>query len=415
MPVKLTKTIIDEAAPQEKEFFLFDAMVPGFALRVSPGGKKSFVLQYRFRRRTRRLNLGSHGVTPLDDARNRAIKALAAVQDGIDPAQERQDEKTAPTVSDLCDRFWDEHAMIRLKPRTAEGYKRIIEKFIRPALGKILVRDVKRADIGDLHHSMRKTPYDANRMLEVASKMFNLAEMWGWRDEYSNPRRHIAKYPESKRERYLTRDELGRLLSTLDYAEGILDGRILEGNEKQKPLTVTRSAINAFRLLAFTGCRLNEIQTLRWKDIDREHRLLRLADSKTGARAVPVSQHVIDLLTAIWNHADTPRENEYVIYGALPRAHLTDLQHPWRRIRAAAGLDDVRIHDLRHSFASYAVSAGHSLPMIGRLLGHTQVQTTARYAHLMTDPMHKAADDIVGNMLGPTTNKNPQTDAVPVT
>lgn len=400
MPVKLTKTIIDETRPQDKELLIFDSLVSGFGLRVSPGGRKSFILQYRFRRRTRRLTLGAYGTMTLDQARSRAVKSLALVQDGTDPAYEKQADKTAPDMNDLCDRFWEEHVQVRLKPRTAAGYKRVLDKFIRPALGEVLVRDIKRADIADLHHRMRRTPYDANRMLEVISKMFNLAEMWGWRDEHSNPRRHIAKYPERKRERYLTREELQRLLSTLDYAEGILDGRILEGREDQTPLIVHRSAINAFRLLAFTGCRLMEIQTLKWKYIDREHRILRLPDTKTGARAVPVSQHVIDLLTTIWNHPDTPQENEFVIYGTLPLAHLTDLQSPWRRIRKAAVLEDVRIHDLRHSFASYAVSAGHSLPMIGKLLGHTQVQTTARYAHLMTDPMHKAADDIVGNMLG---------------
>lgn len=399
MAVKLTKTIIDQTEPQEKELFVFDSLVPGFGLRVSPGGRKSFILQYRFRRRSRRMTLGRYGTTTLEKARNKAIKALAAVQDGIDPAHEKQARKTAPTVNDLCDRFWEEHVTVRLKPRTASGYKRILNKFIRPTLGEALVRDIKRADIADLHHRMRRTPYDANRMLEVVSKMFNLAEMWGWRDDHSNPRRHIKKYPEKKRERYLSREELANLLSTLDYAEGVLDGKILEGKEGQKPLVVHRSAVNAFRLLTFTGCRLREIQTLKWQYVDRENRVLRLPDTKTGARAVPVSQHVIDLLIAIWNHPDTPQENDYVIYGTLPLAHLTDLQAPWRRIRKAAGLKDVRIHDLRHSFASYAVSAGHSLPMIGKLLGHTQVQTTARYAHLMTDPMHKAADDIVGNML----------------
>jgi integrase len=399
MPVKLTKTIIDDVKPQDKEQLIFDSQISGFGLRVSPGGRKSFILQYRFRRRSRRLTIGRYGHMTLEQARSRAVKSLALVEDGVDPAYEKQAGKTAPVMNDLCDRFWDEHVMVRLKPRTAEGYKRVLNKFVRPVLGEIRVRDIKRADIADLHHRMRTTPYDANRMLEVVSKMFNLAEMWGWRDEHSNPRRHIAKYPERKRERYLSRDELARLLGTLEYAEGILDGKILEGHEEQKPLIVHRSAINALRLLMFTGCRLREIQTLKWSYVDWENRALRLPDTKTGARVVPVSRHVIDLLTAIWSHKDTPQENEYVIYGTLPLAHLTDLQPPWQRIRKAAGLEDVRIHDLRHSFASYAVSAGHSLPMIGKLLGHTQVQTTARYAHLMTDPMHKAADDIVGNML----------------
>ena len=178
-----------------------------------------------------------------------------------------------------------------------------------------------------------------------------------------------------------------------------MDGRILEADSNAKPLVVHRSAINAFRLLIFTGCRLSEIQTLKWDYIDWHMRTLRLPDSKTGAKVIPVSQHVIDLLLQIRNHHEPPDDNEYVIYGTLLNAQLNDLQAPWRRIRKVAGLEDVRIHDLRHSFASFAVSSGHSLPMIGKLLGHTQVQTTARYAHLMTDPMQKAADEIVGNML----------------
>jgi integrase len=221
---------------------------------------------------------------------------------------------------------------------------------------------------------MRHIPYQANRTLGVLSKMFNLAEVWGLRPDGSNPCRHVKKYPEEKRERFLDAEELARLGQAL---------REIEAEDSE-----TASVIAAIRLLTLTGCRLTEILTLKWEYIEGE--TIHLPNSKTGRRAVYLGTAAREVLNGIEKQPDNP----YVITGKKPGSHLTDLQHPWQRVRKRAGLEDVRIHDLRHSFASSAVTLGEGLPMIGKLLGHTQVQTTARYAHLAADPVKSAAERV---------------------
>jgi len=208
--------------------------------------------------------------------------------------------------------------------------------------------------------------------------MFNQAEVWGLRPDGSNPCRHVKKYEEKKRERYLSTEELIRLGQTLNELE-------VSGEEPLPP-------IHCIRLLILTGCRLGEIQTLKWSYVQGNR--LRLPDSKTGAKSVYLGPAALEALGKIERLDDNP----YVVTGKLPGTHLTDMQRPWRRIRRRAGLDDLRIHDLRHSFASSAVGMGESLPMIGKLLGHSQVQTTARYAHLADDPVQVSADRISGEL-----------------
>ena len=236
--------------------------------------------------------------------------------------------------------------------------------------------EIQRSDIAELHHGMRETPYQANRTLGVLSKMFNLAELWGLRPDGSNPCLHVKRYKEEKRERFLSAEEFTRLCQVLDEIMG-------DGSE-------TRSAVAAIRLLMLTGCRLSEIQKLRWEHVDLEAGELKLLETKTGAKVVHLGEPAIAVLRSIQRRGDNP----WVIAGRKEGSHLTDLQHPWRRIRARAGLDDLRIHDLRHPFASGGLLVGEGLPMIGKLLGHTQVQTTARYAHLANDPVKSAANRI---------------------
>jgi integrase len=325
-------------------------------------------------RRSRRISLGPSTVLACEQARKRAISIIAAARNGIDPADERDAARQAMTVNELAERFDKEHISVRLKANTAKEYRRNLRRFILPALGRLTVTDITRADVAKFHHDLRHIPYQANRCLEVVSKMFNLAELWGLRPDGTNPRKHIKKYPEEKRERFLSVAELRRIGEVLGEMED-------EGIELP-------SAILAARLLILTGCRLNEIMTLRWAYVDIADRVLRLPDSKTGAKLVHLGQAAIDLLQA----AERVDDNPWVITGALPGKHLSDLQPFWRRVRARAGLRDVRIHDLRHTFASMAVASGQGLPMIGKLLGHTQVQTTARYAHLAADPVRIAAD-----------------------
>ena len=280
----------------------------------------------------------------------------------------------------LGKRFLENYVPVHCKPSTAEEYRRSVKLFIDPKIGKLRVPDVQRSDIAALHHEMRETPYQANRTLGVLSKIFNLAELWELRPDGSNPCRHVKRFKEKNRERFLSDEEYRRLGATL---------RDIEADSSE-----TAAAIAAIRLLMLTGCRLSEIQKLRWEHVDLNAGELRLPDTKTGAKVVHLGDPAIAVLRGIQRQDDNP----WVIAGRKPGSHLTDLQHPWRRIRARAGLDDVRIHDLRHSFASGGLLVGEGLPMIGKLLGHTQVQTTARYAHLANDPVKSAANRIASRI-----------------
>jgi integrase len=232
---------------------------------------------------------------------------------------------------------------------------------------------VERTDIAKIHHQLRHIPYQANRVLGVLSIMFNLAESWNLRPAFTNPCRGVRKYKEKKRERFLSREELGRL------------GDALRIEEEFAP-----SAVACIRLLLLTGCRLGEIQTLKWSYLDLDTCLAFLPDSKTGRKTLYFGSVAVKLLRSI----PCRRNNPYVVTGDVEGQHLTDMQKPWRRIRKLAELPDVRIHDLRHTFASSGVALGQGLPIIGKLLGHSQPQTTARYAHLAASPALEVADKI---------------------
>lgn len=373
---KLTKRQIEALEPGDKDYFVWDSELSGFGIRVFPTGRKQFVLQYRYGRTSRRMSLGRFGAITPDQARGLALEGLVKLRQDVDPVAEKRERRTALTVRELAERFDDEHIAVHLKDSTAKEYRRNLKLFILPAIGHLRIIDVVRADIAKYHHDWRHRPYQANRNLEIISKMFNLAELWGLRPDGTNPRRHIKKYPEKKRERYFSAGELQAI------------GRVLREMEEER--IELPSAIAAVRLLLFTGCRLNEIMTLRWEHVDLDAKILRLPDSKTGAKEVHLGQAAIRVLAAIEQVEDNP----WVIVGRNAGAHLTDLQPFWQRLRGRAGLKNARIHDLRHTFASVAVSNGQSLPMIGKLLGHTQVQTTARYAHLANQPVLEAANDV---------------------
>jgi integrase len=373
---KLTKRLIEGLDSRDTDYFVWDSELPGFGIRVLPSGNRKFVLQYRFGRISRRMGLGRYGAINVEQARSPAFQALAKLHNDIDPLAEQKEKRTALTVKDLAARFDEEHISVHLKETTAKEYRRNLQLFILPAIGKLRIVDVTRADIAKFHHDLRHKPYQANRNLEVISKMFNLAELWGLRPDGTNPRRHIKKYAGRKRERFYSASELGSI------------GRVLDAMKIER--IELPSAIAAVRLLLFTGCRLREILTLKWEYVDLDYQALRLPDSKTGAKIVNLGGPAVDVLEQIERLPDNP----YVITGRNPGQHLTDLQPFWQRVRARAGLKDARIHDLRHTFASIAVSHGQSLPLIGKLLGHSQPQTTARYAHLARAPLIEAANDI---------------------
>lgn len=369
---RITKRLVDSAKPKDKDYFLWDSDMPGFGLRIMKTGKKSYMVQYRHGGRTRRVTFGRVGVMTPEEARSEARDLLTAAGKGDNPADNIQKYRETPTVADICKRFMTEYVPTRCKETTRKEYQRAVDLFIDPAIGPRKITDIQRADISKLHHDYRAKPYQANRTLGVLSVMFNQCEIWGLRPEGSNPCRHVKKYREEKRERFLDEVELRRLWLALEDCEK-------DGSE-------SASACNAFRLLILTGCRLREIQTLKWEYIKPDG--IYLPDSKTGAKKVYIGDDVKTLLGSFTKRNDNP----YVIAGKVKEQYLTDLQKPWRRIRKKAELEDVRIHDLRHSFASFGLASGLSLAEIGKLLGHSQIQTTARYAHLAETIAEEAAN-----------------------
>ena len=373
MPRRSTVTLsgraVDALAVSERDVIVWDRDLAGFGVRVYPTGRKVYVVQSRAGGGPRRVTLGTHGEITATQARKRAAQVIDRIKRGEEPAAPPPHAGTA-TVADLAERYMSAHVAQNCNAHTAGIYRGSLDNHILPALGMMPLGMVERAHVSALHYRLRETPRAANRALSVLSKMFSLAAAWGLVADGSNPCRAVRKYREKKRERFLSRDEYRRLGQALAEAEA--DGAAGADG------AVSPSAIAALRLLMLTGCRLNEILTLRWDDVDRTAGEFRLRDGKTGARMVPLTPTAERVLAGIRRVPHNP----WVIVGKQPGSHLSTITAEWYRLRARAGLDDVRIHDLRHSYASRALAAGESLSMIGKLLGHADIQSTARYAHL---------------------------------
>ncbi len=323
---KLTKRFVDQIEPEAKDATYWDDELRGFGLRVWPSGRKVYIATTRVKGRLRKVTIGPHGPTTPEKARVKAHRIISEAKAGNDPVKEMDQTRKSPTMKELGERFLKDYVAVRCKPTTQYEYRRSVELFINPRIGMRKASDIERKDIAELHHNMRDVPYQANRTLGVLSKMFNLAEVWGLRPDHSNPCLHVKKFPEHKRERFLSPEEYAVLGKTLNEIE-------VDGSE-------TRSAINAIRLLMLTGCRLSEIMTLKWNYVDLQAREFGLPDSKTGAKIV----HFGDAVAKILKEIEQIEGNPWVI--------------------------------------------------TGKLLGHTQVQTTARYAHLANDPVKAAAGKV---------------------
>jgi integrase len=311
------------------------------------------------------------------------------ITDGQDPNAVKQEKRKSVTMAEFATLYMNKWVEERIKKKkkklsSAQEDKRILEKYILPKLGPQAVRELGDEDISTLHSSLRHTPYQANRVFALLSTMLNVAEKWKIRSTNSNPCRGIEKFEEEPRKRYLKEDELSHLLSILD--------------EANKTQIVSKYVVAAIRLLIHTGCRLGEIRTLKWEYVDLDNGQLNLPDSKTGAKIV----HLSEAAKLILANLKPMEDNPYVIVGNKPGAPWVNLEKSWLKLRALAGLDDVRMHDLRHTFASRAVSEGYSLPVIGGLLGHKSTATTARYAHLDSALLKEATEKISG---GITTKK----------
>ncbi len=398
----LTKRICDAAKPGERQYILWCSDLPRFGLRVRENGSRVFIAQFRAGGRTRIMTLGSFGVLTVDQARREARKILGDVERGTDPAAKRDQRREVLSVRDLGARWLAQHVAIKRKASTAKEDARLLAKIVYPALGRRSAADVSPHDVARLHASLAKTPVTANRVLSLLHALFAFGESIGARATGPNPARAkrpgspgqgVQKFKETGRARYLSEVELSRLGMALAEAER---------TGAEEPETVA-----AIRLLLLTGCRKSEILGTRWHDVDFERGMLRLEDAKAGPRDVLLSAPALAVLGAL------PRRNEWIIPGREHGCALVNISKPWRRIRGAAGLEGVRLHDLRHSHASVGVAANVSLHLLGGLLGHRQPRTTGRYAHLSDDPLRKASDAI-GARLSAALEGRPDADVIPL-
>ena len=379
MPRRSTLTIstrtVEGFSAEDRDVIFWDRDLPGFGVRVYPSGRKVYVVQSRARGAPRRITLGIHGALTTEQARKRAAGVIDRIKRGEDPTARPSVAET--TVAALAARYMSAHVAANCNAHTASIYRGALDNHILPALGAMPLGAVERSHVAALHYRLRDTPRAANRALMILAKMFALAAAWGLGPEGNNPCRSVRKYKERKRERFLTREEYRRLGTVLAAAEA--DG------------SVWPHAIAALRLLMLTGCRLNEVLMLRWDDVDRVAGEFRLRYAKTGVRMVPLTPTAKAVLAGI----DRVPGNPWIFVGKKPGVRLSNMTADWYRLRAQAGLDDVHIHDLRHSYASRALALGESLSMIGKLLGHTDMNSTARYAHLARD-MEKVSAARVG-------------------
>ena len=353
---KINKRSIDALSPGDKDAYLWDSTVKGFALKVTPRDTKTYLFEYKDRsRKTRRVTIGHHGVLTADQARERAKTLAAEVELGGDIEARR-------------------------KAKTLHDYRGWVGRHIVPEIGSMKVSDVQVQDVEKIVRDLSNHPTTANRVLAVISSMFTFAiRRHLVRD---NPARGIEKNQEKKRKRHLSAEELLRL------------GKVLLAAEERGD---NQTGINAIRFLLFTGMRRGEVETFRWSFVDWHYSRVHLPDSKSGEKVLPIGQPGIDLLTLIresQKQTGTHDENGYVFPSAKANGHLVGLPKMWRKWRSEAGLEDVRIHDLRHSFASVGASSGTPLFVIGGILGHKSTATTDRYAHLQDDPARTAADSI---------------------
>jgi len=408
MATKLTDTVVKGiTAPASGNTITYDGEVKGFGVRVTKAGAKAFILNYRAGGRERRITIGSFPDWSVSAARDHAKNLKRRIDVGEDPMQDRHEDRAAPTLNALADRFEAEH-LTKRRAATDRDYKSILRLHIRPRIGTMKVADLRHADVEKLHREVAKTaPYRANRAVAVLSKMLSLAVKWEMRTD--NPARGIEREPEHKRERFLTPAEIARL------------GAALVAHKE-------RTSCNAIRLLLLTGARKGETLSATWDQFDLEKGVWTKPGAATKTKKdhrIPLSAPAMALLSGMKREAGRdlyvfPGQSKRDAAGRLVQQHLTEIKRVWAAVCREAELAEqveqttkagkpvkgrdgksalvwqatVRIHDLRHSYASILASSGLSLPIIGALLGHTQPATTARYAHLLDDPLRAATERV---------------------
>ncbi len=398
MAERLTDKLVKALeAPASGNRITYDEEVKGFGIRITSAGARAFILNYRAAGRERRITIGSYPDWSAAPARDRAKELKRDVDSGGDPMGDRHTDRAAPTVNALADRFVEEH-LDKRRAKTVTDYKSVLRLYIRPQLGTTRVADVRHSDVEKLHRSIAKSaPYQANRTIAVLAKMLSLAVKWEMRAD--NPARGIERAAEERRERFLSPAEIGRLADALTAHH-------------------EKTSVNAIRLLMLTGARRGETLAAKWTEFDLAAGVWLKPSAHTKQKKVhrvPLSAPALALLTEMQAKA---KAGAVYLFPGDPGEPLTEIKRVWAAVCKKAGLavevekrteagkpvkDDegkpvmvwqstVRVHDLRHTYASILASSGLSLPIIGALLGHTQAATTQRYAHLADDPLRAATE-----------------------
>jgi integrase len=377
---KLTEATVAALEATDRDRIIFDSLLSGFAIRITPAGGRIFIAQARAAGTKRRVTVGTYPEMKVATARDAARAMLDDMRAGKNPVVERAIRREAITAGDitvaaLADRWMTEVVRVKRKPRTIFDYERIIEQRIKPELGHIPVRALTWDAVNRFHGSMSRTPRRANYVVSTLRAAFNFAERIGIRPKHSNPCKGVEFFRERMRERFLSEPEIGAAADAIETAER--DG------------VIGPHAAAGLRLALLTGARSGEVTAIRWEHVDWQRKLVRLPDSKTNeARTIHLSGAAIEILHGV------PRVGPFVIAGAKDGKSYTNLSRAWIIARQYANLNDVRLHDLRHSYASLAAGRGVSLQMIGKLLGHKVHATTLRYAHLARDQVAAVNDDL---------------------
>jgi len=369
---KLTKRIVESAEPDpSKRIILWDTEITGFCVRVYPSGKKTYFLQYRNKdRASHKIKIGVHGNITTELAREKAIKLFLGISAGEDPSIRSLPKEENHTMNDLAEEYLNHHAKRKKVPKGYREDKAILNTIILKKFGKFSVKNISTFDLQKLHSDLQETPYRANRVRALLSKMFNLAIKWGWRSD--NPTNGVEKYKEYKRHRWLNDEELQKLWPVLHTYHN-------------------QSVANAIRLLLLTGSRRSEVLHATWDQFDLKKEVWTKPAHTTKQKRMehlPLSTQAIEILKSMKARSDST----FLFPGRVPGKSLQDIKKAWHTIRTSAGLGEVRLHDLRHTHASHLASSGLSLSIIGKLLGHTQASTTQRYAHLADEPLRQAAE-----------------------
>ncbi len=379
--IKITRKILDSIELRDKPYDIWDTEVKGLIVTIFPSGRKTFSFRYYdHNKKKQKLKIGIFGNITCEVAREKAKKISGDLAHDIDPKKAKQkeenNEKQFIIAQDFFTLFIQKHIMENYKPSGRYKSTRQIQNKIIPFFGKKKIRDISEKDIMNFSESLTHIKPTFNRCLDILKTAFNKAELWGYREENSNPCRKVKKYPEKLKERFLRKEELVKLEQIL------LEHRYVSHSS---PYTLA-----ALWMLLYTGCRENEILTLQWKDVHLEDGYIYLPDSKVGVRTIALNEKAKRILFSLEKQEDTP----YVFCGNILGQHLKETKTTWRKVRELAGISDVRLHDLRHSFASFALKKGVDLYTVSKLLGHKNIKTTTRYAHLELDHLKKATNKV---------------------